>query len=92
MKLKQTYQSGLDPARPLVDRYGNEAFRLTKDDANVVQVIHTNAGALGETAQIGDIDFCVNGGRFQPSCKGHRLSKFISKTIVLLQVVFRGNN
>ncbi|KAK6636322.1 hypothetical protein RUM43_009981 [Polyplax serrata] len=66
---------GLDPARPLIDRFGNEAFRLTRDDANVVQVIHTNAGALGETSQVGDIDFCVNGGRFQPSCKGHRLRR-----------------
>ncbi|KAL0267131.1 UNVERIFIED_CONTAM: hypothetical protein PYX00_009485 [Menopon gallinae] len=77
---------GLDPARPLVDRYGDEAFRLTKDDANVVQIIHTNAGALGETSQVGTIDFCVNGGRFQPSCKGHRLrrarcSHFLSPNI-----------
>lgn len=59
---------GLDPARPLVDRYGTEMFKLTKDDANFVQVIHTNAGFLGETAQIGHIDFCVNGGSMQPSC------------------------
>ena len=66
----------MDPARPLIDRFGNEAFRLTRDDANVVQVIHTNAGALGETSQVGDIDFCVNGGRFQPSCRGHRLRMF----------------
>lgn len=30
--------SGIDPARPLVDRYGDKAFRLTRDDANFVQV------------------------------------------------------
>ncbi|CAH1407847.1 unnamed protein product [Nezara viridula] len=59
---------GLDPARPLVDRYGGRSFRLTRDDAHVVQVIHTNAGLLGELPQVGHIDFCVNGGRMQPSC------------------------
>ncbi|XP_065221141.1 lipase member H-like isoform X1 [Planococcus citri] len=60
---------GLDPARPLVDRYGSDNFRLTKNDANFVQVIHTNAGLLGETPQIGHVDFCVNGGTMQPSCQ-----------------------
>ncbi|XP_075225196.1 phospholipase A1 [Lycorma delicatula] len=60
---------GLDPARPLVDRYGSNAFRLTRDDAHIVQVIHTNAGILGETAQVGHVDFCINGGQMQPSCK-----------------------
>ncbi|KAG8311208.1 hypothetical protein J6590_047781 [Homalodisca vitripennis] len=59
----------LDPARPLVDRYGSRAFRLTRDDAHIVQVIHTNAGLLGETPQVGHVDFCVNGGRMQPSCR-----------------------
>ncbi|XP_008488089.3 phospholipase A1-like [Diaphorina citri] len=59
---------GIDPARPLVDRYGDKAFRLTRDDANFVQVIHTNAWFLGEAPQVGHVDFCVNGGRMQPSC------------------------
>lgn len=60
--------AGLDPARPLVDRYGSAEFRLTRDDATMVQVIHTNAGFLGEAPQVGHVDFCVNGGRLQPSC------------------------
>ncbi|XP_073989322.1 lipase member H [Rhodnius prolixus] len=60
---------GLDPARPLVDRFGGPSFRLTKDDAHVVQVIHTNAGLLGENPQVGKVDFCVNGGRWQPNCR-----------------------
>lgn len=60
--------AGLDPARPLVDRYGSAEFRLTRDDATTVQVIHTNAGFLGEAPQVGHVDFCVNGGRLQPSC------------------------
>ncbi|XP_050520002.1 uncharacterized protein LOC126893645 [Daktulosphaira vitifoliae] len=65
---KQHKIIGLDPARPLVDRYGTNEFRLTRDDANMVQVIHTNAGFLGEVPQVGHVDFCVNGGRLQPSC------------------------
>ncbi|CAA9998673.1 unnamed protein product [Nesidiocoris tenuis] len=66
---------GLDPARPLVDRYGGKAFRLTKDDAHVVHVIHTNAGLLGESPQVGHADFCMNGGTMQPSClrEGRRI-------------------
>lgn len=66
---------GLDPAKPLVSRYASRQFRLTRDDADHVQVIHTNAGFLGEKNQIGHVDFCVNGGRQQPGCKGHKLSK-----------------
>lgn len=54
----------LDPARPLV-RGPN---KLRAVDANVVQVIHTNAGQFGEAGRLGIIDFCVNGGREQPSC------------------------
>nr|CAD7415680.1 unnamed protein product [Timema poppensis] len=76
LSVKQHKIIGLDPARPLVDRYGSAGFRLTRDDAHVVQVIHTNAGALGEEAQVGHVDFCVNGGMNQPGCKGHRLQNF----------------
>ena len=48
---------------------------MTKDDAHQVQVIHTNSGILGEVNQVGHIDFCVNGGKMQPGCKGHILRK-----------------
>ncbi|XP_045529146.1 phospholipase A1 [Pieris brassicae] len=80
---KQNKIIGLDPARPLVSEYGSREFRLSRDDANVVQVVHTNAGFLGESGQIGHVDFCVNGGRLQPGCKGHamrvaRCSHFMS--------------
>ncbi|XP_077286092.1 phospholipase A1 1-like [Arctopsyche grandis] len=66
---------GLDPARPLVSQYGSKAFRLTRDDAHVVQVLHTNAGFLGETGLVGHTDFCINGGRSQPGCRGHVIRK-----------------
>ncbi|XP_026477668.1 phospholipase A1-like [Ctenocephalides felis] len=80
---KQHKIIGLDPAKPLVDRFGSRKFRLTREDAHIVQVIHTNAGFLGEEAQVGHLDFCVNGGRIQPYCKGHpirrsRCSHFLS--------------
>ncbi|XP_021915414.1 pancreatic triacylglycerol lipase-like isoform X3 [Zootermopsis nevadensis] len=64
---------GLDPARPLVEQYTSQALRLTRDDAHIVQVIHTNAGFLGVEAPAGHVDFCVNNGQFQPGCTGHRL-------------------
>ncbi|KAJ8970109.1 hypothetical protein NQ314_001399, partial [Rhamnusium bicolor] len=65
----------LDPARPLIDRFANKNFKLTKDDAHQVQIIHTNAGFLGEVNQVGHVDFCVNGGRFQPNCYGNRIRR-----------------
>lgn len=65
----------MDPARPLVSMFGSRQFRLTSEDAYHVQIIHTNAGFLGEANLIGHVDFCVNGGRNQPGCKGHKLSK-----------------
>ncbi|CAH0714532.1 unnamed protein product, partial [Brenthis ino] len=77
------YFGCLDPARPLISNYGSRLFRLGRDDAYVVQVIHTNAGFLGESGLVGHADFCVNGGRLQPGCKGHfmriaRCSHFMS--------------
>ena len=42
--------------------------RLSADDAALVDVIHTNAGKLGEGPAIGHIDFYPNGGKEQPGC------------------------
>ncbi|GAB0095881.1 pancreatic lipase-related protein 2 [Sergentomyia squamirostris] len=75
---------GLDPARPLVENHASNVFRLTPDDAKVVQVIHTNAGKLGQLTSSGTVDFCVNGGRQQPYChalnpiRNYRCSHFLS--------------
>lgn len=73
LDVKQHRIVGLDPARPLVSQYGSSEFRLSPEDAHQVQIIHTNSGFLGETNQVGHVDFCVNGGRNQPGCKGHKL-------------------
>lgn len=75
LSVKQHRIIGLDPARPLIDQYANNVWMLTRDDAEQVQIIHTNAGFLGEVNQVGHVDFCVNGGRMQPGCKGHWLRK-----------------
>lgn len=59
--------AGLDPAKPffeLTDRAG----RLIKDDAELVDIIHTNAGYLGRTDLLGHVDFFPNGGTWQVGC------------------------
>ncbi|KAL5280436.1 hypothetical protein ACFFRR_004426 [Megaselia abdita] len=80
---KQHRIVGLDPAKPLVQMSKPPSFRLTADDADHTQVIHTNAGILGQDDSNVDLHFCVNGGRFQPYCKGNpirrsRCSHFLS--------------
>jgi hypothetical protein len=74
-KSRSPFCPGLDPARPLVEQHTSRALRLTRDDAHIVQVIHTNAGFLGVEAPAGHVDFCINNGQFQPGCTGHRLRK-----------------
>ncbi|KAG4068122.1 hypothetical protein HA402_001547 [Bradysia odoriphaga] len=74
---------GLDPAKPLIERQAPRSYRLTRDDADVVQVIHTNSGGLGQVSFSGSLDLCINGGKQQPFCKGHiirrsRCSHFLS--------------
>lgn len=58
---------GLDPAGPLFyEEYPDE--RLSVDDAEYVEVIHTNAGFYGIQTPIGDADYYINGGEKQPGC------------------------
>ncbi|XP_055857762.1 lipase member H-A [Episyrphus balteatus] len=80
---KQYRIIGLDPARPLIERKKTDSFRLTIDDATVIQVIHTNAGFLGQSENTGHLNYCINGGMYQPYCRGHpirrsRCSHFMS--------------
>lgn len=60
---------GLDPAYPLFSRK-NASARLSADDAEYVQVIHTNGGHLSIPYPVGDADFYPNWGRDQPGCGG----------------------
>lgn len=59
--------TGLDPAWPLFV-LATESMRLSADDAELVDIIHTCAGFLGFPDSIGTSDFYPNGGRVQPGC------------------------
>ncbi|KAL9927203.1 phospholipase A1 isoform 2-T2 [Glossina fuscipes fuscipes] len=83
LTIKQYRIIGLDPARPLIERKKSNHFRLSLDDAKVIQVIHTNAGFLGQEGNSGHLNYCINGGRAQPYCRGNpirrsRCSHFLS--------------
>lgn len=60
-------QTGLDPAKPLFVFAKNDR-RLGKDDAEFVDVIHTDVMQRGVLAPAGHADFYVNGGFDQPGC------------------------
>ncbi|KAK9702906.1 Lipase [Popillia japonica] len=60
--------TGLDPALPFFANFNND-WKLGSDDANFVDVIHTNAGSFGKIEPMGHVDFYVNGGSIQPACQ-----------------------
>ncbi|KAJ8961715.1 hypothetical protein NQ318_021315 [Aromia moschata] len=59
--------TGLDPAGPLFFSLPSSR-RLSKGDAEFVDVIHTNAGGFGINSESGDVDIWMNGGSRQPGC------------------------
>lgn len=59
--------TGLDPAGPQFE--GNiPDERLSDDDADFVDVLHTDGGTLGYEASIGHVDYFPNGGKRQAGC------------------------
>ena len=59
----------LDPAGPIFDQpEQSPSVRLHKDDAEIVEVFHTGAKVFGFKNSIGDRDFYINGGGYQPWC------------------------
>lgn len=58
----------MDPAGPLFD-IRPENKRLNKNDAEIVEVIHSDGGTFGFLKSCGTIDFFPNGGSSQPGCK-----------------------
>lgn len=71
--------SGLEPAGPQFDSL-DARFRLDKTDAQLVDVLHTNAGAsfflesqYGSALKSGHIDLYANDGFHQPGCSSDRL-------------------
>jgi len=69
--------TGLDPARSDYKLTMNEDYSgLSKNDADFVEVVHTNGGTNHSTIAIfdpiGHVDFYANGGQHQPGCQnGH---------------------
>ncbi|XP_033150122.1 phospholipase A1 [Drosophila busckii] len=63
----------LDPALPFF-RYAQEKERLTKDDADYVEVLHTSVGSYGFDRPLGHVDFYANWGSKQPGCFWHECS------------------
>lgn len=59
--------SSLDPAGPCFSNLDID-LRLSKEDADFVDVIHTDAGVYGLNEAIGHVDFYPNGGSEQPNC------------------------
>ncbi|KAM6907594.1 lipase member H-like [Xenentodon cancila] len=59
--------TGLDPAGPQFTGK-DKSRRLDPEDAQFVDVLHTDIDALGFREPVGDIDFYANGGTDQPGC------------------------
>ena len=62
--------SGLDPAGPLFQSFG-EPIYLDRNDAIFVDIIHSNGlpGGAGTFISHGHVDFFSNGGAHQPGCE-----------------------
>lgn len=58
---------GLDPANPMFNTTEID-LRLSSDDAEYVQVIHTNGARYGISYPMGHADFYPNWGQNQPGC------------------------
>ncbi|XP_052133111.1 lipase member H-A-like [Frankliniella occidentalis] len=59
--------TGMDPAGPLFQVTGPHGV-IFHTDAELVDIYHTNMHWLGKSAQLGHIDFYLNGGVHQPEC------------------------
>ncbi|KAH8356762.1 hypothetical protein KR200_007924, partial [Drosophila serrata] len=60
--------TGLDPAKPCFRRK-NVLPGLTRGDAKLVDIIHTNIGILAKRGPLGDVDFYPGGAHpIQPGC------------------------
>lgn len=59
--------TGTDPAGPLFESIELK-YRLNKDDAQFVDVVHTDIGHYGYTNPLGHVDYYPNSGKEQPEC------------------------
>lgn len=73
---------GLDPAGPRFE-HAEDLRRLSPDDANFVDVLHTNTRgtpdlSIGIQRPVGHVDIYPNGGTFQPGCSLQNTMKMIA--------------
>ncbi|KAL2089812.1 hypothetical protein ACEWY4_014500 [Coilia grayii] len=73
--------TGLDPAGPTFE-YADAQSSLSPDDANFVDVLHTNTRgspdrSIGIQRPVGHVDIYPNGGTFQPGCDLQKTMKMI---------------
>lgn len=80
--------TALDPANYLDIESATDDEKLTKDDANVVVVIHTAGGEAGLLESLGAVDFFPNGGHDQPACEGLGGNNILHLFIYLLKILF----
>ena len=66
VKLKRI--SGLDPAGPRF-MLSNQGQRIDKNDAELVDIIYTDAGKLSLGSSVGHMNFFPNSGSNQPGCE-----------------------
>ncbi|XP_036376712.1 lipoprotein lipase [Megalops cyprinoides] len=76
--------TGLDPAGPSFE-YADEQSTLSPDDANFVDVLHTNTRgspdrSIGIQRPVGHVDIYPNGGTFQPGCEFQSTMMMIATT------------
>ncbi|KAG5276108.1 hypothetical protein AALO_G00127980 [Alosa alosa] len=76
--------TGLDPAGPSFE-YADSQSTLSPDDANFVDVLHTNTRgspdrSIGIQRPVGHVDIYPNGGTFQPGCDLQKTMKMIVST------------
>ncbi|ALC38227.1 CG34447, partial [Drosophila busckii] len=67
LKRKPKHITGLDPAKPLFILSGKDR-RLDADDAEFVDVLHTDTLGRGMMRSMGHVDFYPNFGAVQPGC------------------------
>jgi Lipase len=64
---------GLDPSRPLFNE-NTASNRISRGDAQLVEIFHSNGDQLGIFNPVGDIDYYINNGKTQPECSCKLLS------------------
>ncbi|XP_044259395.1 lipase member H-B-like [Tribolium madens] len=76
--------TGLDPAGPLFKKWP-KSLRLDKDDAEFVDVIHSDAGIFGFPRSLGHVDFWPNRGISpQPGCTKSEVKVTLPDNVIAL--------